>query len=368
MHDVVCLDHDDEPAPEARVSRLGGDEFTVLLSAIHGPADAELVATRMLAAIHEPVKIMGQTLTPSASVGIAVFPGDGQVCDDLRKRADAALYAAKGSGGGCKFFTQSMEDSALRRLSLEHEIRGALERNDIELHYQPRIDYRTAAVVGAEALLHWSSPTLGKVTTEEIFRVAEDTGLISSLGRWMLSSACKEAANWDSSEEMPYRLSINVSPLQFEQDDVFAAVVDSLKSAGLPPEQLELEITEDLLMRDDASIGQTLEELRRMGVRIVLDDFGKGYSALAVLMDQPIDVLKLDRSLIETVAPDGGGSPLLANVIRMATDLSLHPVAEGVAHVDQADFLVANGCHEMQGGFFSAAIPAEAFREKLLLL
>jgi diguanylate cyclase (GGDEF)-like protein len=365
-NDVVCLDHD-RPSLEARVSRLGGDEFTVLLSGIHGPADAELVASRMLTAIRKPVDIRGQSLTPSASLGIAVFPGDGQSSDDLRKRADAALYAAKGSGGGFKFFAQSMEDGAIRRLSLEHELRGALERDEIELRYQPRIDYRTGAVVGAEALLHWSSPTLGRVTPEEIHRIAEDTGFISSLGSWTLNQACREAAFWASSQEEPCRLSVNVSPLQFEQDNVFRTVVEALKNAGLSPELLDLEITEGLLLRDDSEIGQSLEELRRMGVRIVLDGFGKGYSALAVLMSQPIDVLKLDRLLIETVAPDGAGSPLLASVIRMAKDLSLYPIAEGVSHADQAEFLTENGCHEMQGFFFSAAIPAVTFREKLEL-
>ncbi len=366
VDDVVCLDHE-RPSREARVSRLGGDEFTVLLSDIHGPADAELVATRMLEAIREPVEILGQSLTPSASVGIAVFPADGQTTDELRRRSDAALYVAKGSGGGCQFFTQSMEDGAVRRLSLEHELRGALDRDEIELHYQPRIDYRSGAVVGAEALLRWSSPTLGRVKTDELIRIAEDTGFISKLGRWMLERACKEAAFWASSRAVPCRLSVNVSPLQFEQDDVFRAVVDALKVSGFPPDLLDLEITEGLLLQENSAIAQALEELRRMGVRIVLDNFGKGYSALAVLMSQPIDVLKLDRRLIETVAPDGNGSPLLANVIRMATDLSLHPIAEGVSHADQADFLTANGCHEMQGFFFSAAVPADTFREKLEL-
>ncbi len=368
-NDVVCVDQldQDSATPEIRVSRLGGDEFTVLLSGIHGPADAELVASRMLTAISDPVEIMGQSLTPSASLGIAVFPGDGQTSDDLRKRADAALYAAKGSGGGFKFFTQSMEDGAIRRLSLEHELRTALEQDEIEMYYQPRIDYNTGAIVGAEALLRWSSPTLGKVMPEEILRIAEETGIIAKLGRWTLKRACQEAAYWASSQEEPCRLAVNVSPLQFEQDDVFSSVVDALKNAGLSPSLLDLEITEGLLLRDDSEIGQELEELRRMGVRIVLDGFGKGYSALAVLMSQPIDVLKLDRLLVETVAPDGHGSPLLASVIRMAKDLSLYPIAEGVSHADQAEFLAANGCHEMQGFFFSAAIPAAAFREKLQL-
>lgn len=366
VEDVVCLDQESSTS-EARVSRLGGDEFTVLLSGIHGPADAELVASRLLAAVSAKIDIAGQTLTPSASLGIAMFPDDGQSTDDLRKRADAALYAAKGAGGGFKFFMQSMEDGAVRRLSLEHELRGALDRDEIELHYQPRIDYRSGEVIGAEALLHWSSPTLGRVPTAEIIRIAEDSGFISELGDWTLRHACQEAADWASTREEICRLSVNISPLQFEQGDVFSMVVDALKRAGLPPDMLDLEITESLLLRDDPSVGQALEELRRMGVRIVLDDFGKGYSALAVLMSQPIDVLKLDRLLIETVAPDGEGSLLLANVIRMAQDLSLHPIAEGVSHSDQAEFLCSNGCYEMQGFFFSAAMPAQVFREKLEL-
>ncbi|GEM_PF-2740932 len=364
-HDVVCLDHGVETTREARVSRLGGDEFTVLLSGIHGPADAERVASRMLSAMQQPVDLLGQTLTPSASIGIAVFPGDGESTDDLRKRADAALYAAKGNGGGFRFFTQSMEDGAIRRLSLENELRTALDREEIELHYQPRMDYRTDRIVGAEALMRWSSPTLGRVNPDEVLRIAEDTGFISSLGRWSLLRACQEASMWLALREEPIRLSVNVSPLQFEQDDVFTAVVEALKHSGLPPDLLDLEITESLLLRDDSETAQSLEELRRMGVRIVLDDFGKGYSALAVLMSQPIDVLKLDRRLVDTIAPDGEGSHLLSNVIRMAHDLKLHPIAEGVSHADQAEFLLAQGCHEMQGFYFSAAIPPDAFREKL---
>ena len=366
VEDVVCLDHE-APTAEARVSRLGGDEFTVLLSGIHGTADAELVASRILTAIAESVDIAGQTLTPSASLGIAMFPADGQTTDDLRKRADAALYSAKGAGGGFRFFAQSMEDGAVRRLSLEHELRGAIDRDELELHYQPQIDFRTGDVIGAEALIRWSSPTLGRVSPDEIIRIAEDSGFISDLGRWIIQGACQEAAYWAASRDQACRLAVNVSPLQFEQDDVFSIVVDALKRAGLPPELLDLEITESLLLRDDADVSQSLEELRRIGVRVVLDDFGKGYSALAVLMSQPIDALKLDRLLIETVAPDGEGSLLLANVIRMAQDLSLHPIAEGVSHADQAEFLSANGCHEMQGFHFSAAIPALAFREKLEL-
>lgn len=362
--DIVCHD-DTNPGTEARVSRLGGDEFTVLLSGIHGAGDAELVAGRMIEAIKKPIEIAGQSLTPSASVGIAVYPDDGQTTDDLRKRADAALYSAKGSGGGYRFFTQSMEDGAVRRLSLEHELRTALDHNEIELTYQPRVNQPTGEIVGAEALMRWSSPTLGRVKPSEALRIAEETGFISELGRWMLMRACHEAAYWASARSRPCRLAVNISPAQFEQDDVFTAVVDALKFAGLPPELLDLEITESLLLRDDPGIGSSLEELRRMGVRIVLDDFGKGYSALAVLMSQPIDVLKLDRRLIETVAPDGEGSQLLANVIRMAHDLSLHPVAEGVSHADQAEFLAEHGCHEMQGFFFAQALSTSEFRAKL---
>jgi len=363
--DLVCGAPDAAGTPEARLSRLGGDEFTILLSGIHGPPDAEQVAKRLLASLKRPVVLAAQMLTPSASIGIAMYPADGERNGDLRRRADAALYAAKGAGGGFRLFTKSMEDGALRRLALEHELRGALERNELEIHYQPRVDYRTLHTTGAEALLRWTSPTLGRVSPTEIFRIAEDIGVIASLGRWVLNQACLDASDWPSSRDEPVRLSVNVSALQFDHDDVFSTVVDALKNSGVSPDLLDLEITEDLLLREDATIARSLEELRRMGVRVVLDDFGKGYSALAVLMDQPIDVLKLDRRLIETVAPDGSGSHLLANVIRMAQDLHLHPIAEGVSHGDQAEFLSAKGCHEMQGFYFSAAIPADRFREKL---
>ncbi|MBW2499677.1 MAG: EAL domain-containing protein [Deltaproteobacteria bacterium] len=363
--DVACLDQEGANGPAARVSRLGGDELTVLLTVIHGPSDAELVASRLLKAIGDTVEIAGQTLRSSASVGIAVFPGDGQTTDDLRIRADAALYAAKAGGGGFRFFTRSMEDGAVRRLSLEHELRSALDRDEIEIDYQPRIDDRSGTVVGAEALVRWTSPTLGRVTTDEVVRIAEDTGFVTSLGRWVLRHARKEAAAWPSDGGAACRLAVNVSPVQFEQDDVFTAVVDALKHAGLPPESLDLEITKNLLLREDPTTSQALEELRRMGVRIVLDHFGKGYSALAVLLSQPIDVLRLDRRLVETVAPDGDGSQLLSHVIRMAHDLSLHAVAEGVSQQDQAEFLASNGCDEMQGFLFLPALSPAALRTKL---
>jgi diguanylate cyclase (GGDEF)-like protein len=361
--DVVCIDQD--AAANVRVSRLGGDEFTVLLSGIHGPGDAELVAKRMLAAIREPVEIMGQMLNPSASLGIAVYPDDGRTSDDLRKRADAALYSAKGAGGGYRFFAKSMEDGAVRRLSLEHELRGALDRGEIVVSYQPRIDRRTGETIGAEALMRWASPSLGRIHTAELTQIAEETGYIRTLGRWALEQACREAAYWAASRKEPCRLSVNLSSVQFQQDDVFTAVVDALKRTGFSPDLLDLEITESLLLRDDAAASQALEELRRIGIRVVLDSFGKGYSPLSLLMSQPIDVLKLDRRLIETVAPDGEGSQLLANVIRMAQDLSLHPIADGVSHEDQAEFLLGHGCFEMQGYLFAGALSAEDFRTRI---
>jgi len=362
--DVVCIDQDQAPS-DIRVSRLGGDEFTVLLSGIHGPGDAELVARRLLDAMREPVEVVGQKLNPSASLGIAVYPGDGRTTDELRKRADAALYAAKAAGGGYRFFAKSMEEGAVRRLSLEHELRGAIDRGEIVLAYQPRIDQRTGQTIGAEALVRWASPTIGRVHAAELVQIAEETGYITTLGRWTLAHACREAAYWSASRKEPCRLSVNLSPVQFQQDDVFTAVVDALKQSGFPPDRLDLEITESLLLREDAQAASALEELRRIGVRIVLDSFGKGYSPLAVLMSQPIDVLKLDRRLIETVAPDGEGSQLLANVIRMAHDLSLHSIADGVSHADQAEFLAQHGCFEMQGYYFSGALSPEDFRARI---
>jgi EAL domain-containing protein (putative c-di-GMP-specific phosphodiesterase class I) len=294
-----------------------------------------------------------------------VYPSDGRSSDDLRKRADAALYAAKAAGGGYRFFAKSMEEGAVRRLSLEHELRGALDRGEIVLSYQPRVDRRTGETIGAEALIRWASPSLGRIHASELIQIAEETGYIQTLGRWTLEQACKEAAYWAASRKSPCRLSVNLSPVQFQQDDVFTAVVDALKRTGLPPDLLDLEITESVLLRDDAQASQSLEELRRIGIRVVLDSFGKGYSPLSILMSQPIDVLKLDRLLIETVAPDGEGSQLLANVIRMAQDLSLHPVADGVSHVDQADFLVQHGCFEMQGYLFAGALSPEEFRSRI---
>jgi len=363
-HDVVCKDNE-EPSTEARVSRLGGDEFTVLLSGIHGRADAEIVANRMLAAVSEPVEIQGQTISPAASIGIAFFPDHGVTKDDLRKHADAALYAAKASDGGFRFFEQSMEDGAIRRLSLESELRNAIDREEIQIRYQPRIDYRTDKIVGAEAMIHWKSPTLGFVAPEEVIRIATEAGFVKRLGSWTLEIACRDAISWRAHSDQPCRLAVNVSPAQFEHDDLFDTIVRSLKASGMTPDMLDLEVSESLLLRPNPSTGEALEELRRIGVGIVLDEFGKGYSALGVLMSQPLDGLKLDRRLIETVAPDGAGSQLLSNVIRMAVDLSLQPIGMGVSEADQARFLSNHGCHEMQGSFFSPPLPSAKLCEML---
>jgi diguanylate cyclase (GGDEF)-like protein len=363
-HDIVCHDKD-VTGPDSRVSRLGGDEFTVLLSGIHCPADAEIVASRMLIAMSEPVEIRGQILTPSASIGIACFPDDGETTDDLRKRADAALYAAKESGGGFRFFKQSMEDGAIRRLSLEGELRQAIEKDQLELRFQPRVDQRSGGVVGAEATLEWTSPTLGRIAPEELERIAVEAGIMPQLGDWTLRRACRLAAAWPMSRDQRCRLSVNLSPAQFDHHDLFDVIIDALKTSGFAPELLDLEITESLLLRPNPEIAEALEEMRRIGARVVLDEFGKGYSALGVLMNQPLDALKLDRRLIETVTPDGDGSQLLSNVIRMARDLALHPIGDGVSGEDQAKFLASHGCYEMQGPLFARTMPDSEFRRYL---
>ncbi len=350
--------HDTDPA----VSRLGGDEFTVLLSKVGDPSEAGEVAARILEKLPEPIIVEGHTISPSGSIGIAVYPMDGEDDETLLKNADIAMYHAKQQRqNSYHFFSSAMNATLLRKLTLESRLREALPRDELHIHYQPRVEFATDKVIGMEALLRWNHPELGVVSPREFIPVTEEAGLITQIGRWVLMAACTQAKQWQNEGYERILLSVNVSARQFAHNDVTDAVAAALQSSGLDPHDLELEITESVMIRDDDATLVTLRDLRSMGVRISLDDFGTGYSSLSYITRFPLDTLKMDKNFIRDVATDPCAQGVVSAVINMAHSLNLSVVAEGVDEAEQAKVLRLQKCDEMQGFLFSGALPPDEF-------
>lgn len=356
--DIVLRDPEDTV-----VSRLGGDEFTILLTDVHDGEATERVVGRVLRAVAAPVSLGDQSLSVTMSAGVAVFPDDGEDIDALLQRADTALYQAKAKGGNAyQFFSPRMEAQVRRRLALENRLHRALEQRQIGVCYQPRVAYPSGRAVAAEALLRWDDEELGAVPPAELVHVAEESGQIVALGRYVLERACREAHRWQAEGRSIERVAVNVSPVQFARDDICEAVFTTLKETGLSPDALELEITETALLRDEVGVSLALEELRSTGVRIALDDFGTGYSALTLLTRVPLDMLKLDRGFLRNADPNTPEARLVTTMVEMAHALRLTPVAEGVESLAQAQMLAATGCREMQGYAFSPPVTASLLR------
>jgi diguanylate cyclase (GGDEF)-like protein len=358
--DMVARHKAGSDGADSPVSRLGGDEFTVLLSRVNDPAQAGEVAGRILGALPEPFEVEGHTISPTGSIGIAVYPLDGQDGETLLKNADTAMYHAKEKRrNSFHFFSPAMNATLLRKLTLESRLREALGNEELRLHYQPRVDLASNQVVGMEALLRWSHPELGVVSPREFIPVTEEAGLITEIGRWVLDVACKQAKAWQDEGYERSLLSVNVSARQFAYQDVTAEVVAALTNSGLDPDCLELEITESVLIRDDDAIAAVLRDVRAMGVRISLDDFGTGYSSLSYITRFPLDTLKMDKNFIRDVASDRAALGVVTAVIDMAHCLDLTVVAEGVDEEAQAEILRGKGCDEMQGFLYSGALPPD---------
>ena len=356
--DVVGRADIDELAPA--ISRLGGDEFTILLSKLEQPEDAGDVARRILRAIPEPVALEGQSVSLSASIGIAVYPVDGEDVETLVKHADAAMYAAKELGrDNFQFFSQEINALALRKLALESRLRNAIERDEMRLHYQPRLDLQTGQVCGVEALLRWSHPDLGVVSPREFIPLAEEAGLITPIGEWVLRTACVQARAWHEQGLGPIAISVNVSPRQFAENDLRDVVGRVLRETGAPPGLIELELTERLLLQDNEETAVVLRDLRAMGVTISLDDFGAGYSSLSYLARFPLDTLKMDHCFVRDVDHDPAAAGVAKAVIAIGHSLGARVVAEGVDTFEQERFLRDQGCDELQGFLLAGALPAD---------
>ena len=351
-----------EEDPDPPVSRLGGDEFTVLLSKISEPKDAGDVAQRILESLPEPIEVDGHSIWTTGSIGIAIYPMDGKDVETLVKHADTAMYHAKErSRNSFHFFSKSMNAPLMRKLSLETRLRLALKQNEFRLHYQPRIELQTGKVCGMEALIRWEHPDLGVVSPKEFIPVTEEAGLIHEIGNWVVRTACAQNRSWQDQGLPRMQMSVNVSSKQFTYNDLTECIAEALKDTRLAPEDLEVEITESVMIKDDEATAEALREMRAMGVRVALDDFGTGYSSLSYLTRFPLDTLKMDLSFIRDVATDPSAAGIVTAVISMAHCLNLRVVAEGVDDEEQARVLESQGCDEVQGFLYSGALPADEF-------
>jgi diguanylate cyclase (GGDEF)-like protein len=343
----------------SHIGRLGGDEFIVLLPNIRSAADAAAVASRLIADLQAPMRLALHSLVITPSVGISLYPPDGVDADTLLRNADLAMYCAKRKGPGMHaFFDAAMNDAALRRFTLEAKLRGALERGEFTLNYQPQFDVSTGAVAGMEALLRWTNDDLGAVTPAEFIPVAEETGLILPIGEWVLRTACGQAKAW-LDEGLPFgRIAVNVSGQQFILKDFSATVASIIAETGLPPSMLELEITESVVMKDEAWAEVALSQLKGLGVQLAIDDFGTGYSSFGRLRHFAVDRLKIDQSFMTSLLECSDDRAIAAGIIAMSRSLRINVTAEGVESLPQLLFLQEHDCHEAQGFLFSRALPA----------
>ena len=344
------------------VSRQGGDEFLVLLPDIERPQDAAYFAAKMLTALALPHRIDAQELHVTMSIGIGLYPDDGQDVDTVIKSADTAMYHAKENGrNNYQFFAQDMNTRVVERLSTESDLRGALERREFSLYYQPKMDLESGALIGTEALIRWQHPVRGTILPERFISIAEDCGLITPIGNWVLREACRQAKSWVDAGLEVTPVAVNISAVQFRHKDFLEDVRGILTETGLEPRSLELELTESVLMRDAESTGSTLRALKALGVQLSVDDFGTGYSSLSYLTQFPIDTLKIDQSFVHKMLRNADDASVISAVIGMGKNLNQRVIAEGVETEEQLRFLQARQCHEGQGYYFSHPLSTEDF-------
>jgi diguanylate cyclase (GGDEF)-like protein len=348
------------------VARLGGDEFVIVLADMAKLTDAIPFAHKVLAALAAPLHVGGRELTVGASIGISGYPADGEDANVLLRNADVAMYRAKGEGGGAYcFFTREMNARAVERLEIEAGLRRAIDRNELELHFQPIVDARTARIRSAEALVRWRHPEQGLVPPGRFIPVAEESGLILALGDWVLRRACEQATEWRRRGLPPLRIAVNMSGRQFAEANLAATVSALLAETGCDPEWLEIEITESAIMQNPDAALLTMHRINQLGVRLSIDDFGTGYSSLAYLKRFPVHKLKIDRSFVRDIHVDADDAAIVGAIVALARNLELQVVAEGVETPEQLQFLESLGCDECQGYLFSKPRPAEEFAQLL---
>jgi diguanylate cyclase (GGDEF)-like protein/PAS domain S-box-containing protein len=348
------------------VSRQGGDEFVILLSSIESRGDAAVSAERVLSALSKPHSIDNHLLHISASLGISVYPQDGEETEILVHNADTAMYCAKDSGRNTfKFFMPEMNERAVERRSMESSLRQALERGEFLLHYQPKVNLCSCRITGAEALIRWQQPDRELVPPGRFVPIAEETGLIVPIGRWVLREACLRARAWQDAGLQPTAVAINVSASEFSDEGFIGGIRSTLAETRLDPQYLEIELTERVLMKDVEATAAVLRELKAMGVRLAIDDFGTGYSSLSYLQQFPIDVLKIDQTFVQRITTDPNDSLIVNAIIKLAESLNLLVVAEGIETEEQRNYLIQQHCAEGQGYLFSRPVAAEVMMQLL---
>jgi diguanylate cyclase (GGDEF)-like protein len=342
------------------VSRLGGDEFLILLSQVEHAEDAAVTARKILRAIASPHIIDNKSLDINVSIGGSTYPADGQDAESLVSRADIAMYEAKQSGrNGYQSFRKDMTTRLAKRVLLEADLRCALGRNEFLLHYQPKIDLQTGQVTGMEALIRWQHPERGILLPASFVPIAEECGLILHIGQWVLVEACRQAREWNDLGLGVVPISVNVSAVEFQSKDFLSGVRAALIATGVQPQNLELELTETVLMQDAESAVVTLLALKAMGVRVAIDDFGTGYSSFTYLRRFPVDTLKVGQSFVQEITEDPEGSTLVGAMISIGKSLKQRVVAVGVETASQLDFLQRHGCGEGQSSYFSHPVVAD---------
>jgi diguanylate cyclase (GGDEF)-like protein len=344
------------------IGRFGGDEFTIVLTGVESPAHVGQIAQRILRAFTSPFSMNGLEISAAASIGISMSPGDGTNADTLLRNADAAMFYAKDGGrNSFKFYSQSMNELSLMKLSVENDLRKALAKGEFRLHYQPKVDGRTRTITGAEALIRWQHPTRGLLPPGEFIAIAEETGLIRPIGEWVLRSVCQQIRAWQKEGLEPVPVAVNLSGIQFMNQQMQQVVSQILCETSLDPSFLELEITESMIMQDEGLADAALRDLRKLGCKISIDDFGTGYSSLSRLKRFTVDSLKVDRSFVTDLTNNPDDKAIAKAIIAMARSLELKVIAEGVETEQQFQFLQGQGCDEIQGFLFGKPMPAEEF-------
>ena len=341
------------------IARLGGDEFTVVLSEIDDVHAVEVVAKRILATLSEPIPLQSHNPVVTPSIGIAMYPQDGNYPDILVRNADTAMYAAKAEGRACyRFYNEEMNARSIEELKMEEELREAMRADQLELRYQPQIEVSTGRVISMEALVRWKHPVRGIISPGLFIPVAERTGLIIELGSWVVAEVARDCLHWDSLNVPPFRVGINISPLQFNQPNLTSYIGDVLSSSGLSPERIELELTESAIMTDAETNIEKLQELKALGLALAVDDFGTGYSSLNYLRRFPIDTLKIDQSFVMGLNSTDGAA-IVDAILALAKTLNMRSIAEGIETAEQLRYLAQRGCDYLQGYYFARPLYPE---------
>ena len=348
------------------VARLGGDEFVVILEEAAERPEVERIAGELLSVLSQPLQLSGHECHTTASIGIAMYPSDGTDMQTLTKNADMAMYLAKEDGkNGFRFFTKEFKTQSIERLTLESALRRALERDQFTLHYQPKVDMASGQITGVEALLRWNHPDLGTVSPGQFIPLAEETGLIVPIGRWVLKEACAQNMAWQRRGLRPVTMAVNLSPRQFADPHLLHDVDEALLASGMSAVLLQLEVTESMVMRNVSRAIKILDAIQSRGIRLAIDDFGTGYSSMSLMKQFPIDTIKIDRSFVRDLPVDSEDQAIAQAIISMGKALGMTVIAEGVETLEQEAFLRSHACDEMQGFLFSKPLPAKQMADLL---